>query len=97
MAQLQAFNEHVLGREGKVLVKFGAQWCGPCKQVAPVLEGLKDEGYDNIYDCDVDKDQDAAVKYFVRGVPTFIVFENGKEVKRDSGMKSAKEIKELLD
>lgn len=96
MAELQAFNEHVLGREGKVLVKFGAPWCGPCRQVAPLLEALKDEGYDNIYDVNTDVDQASAIKYGIRSVPTFIVFENGVEVQRVMGMQTKPQILKLL-
>jgi thioredoxin 1 len=97
MAKLQAFNETVLGRPGKVLVKFGAPWCGPCQQVGPVLEQMKDEGYTNIYDVNTDADQESAIKYGIRSVPTIIVFENGVEVKREMGAKSKSQIVELLE
>jgi thioredoxin 1 len=97
MAELQKFNELVLGRPGKVLVKFGAPWCGPCRQVAPILEQMKDEGHDNLYDCNVDEDQTVAVKYGIRNVPTFVVFEDGKEVSRTTGAQTKPALIKLIE
>lgn len=95
MANLKTFNESTLSESGKVLVKFGAPWCGPCNQVAPILESMATEGLP-VYDCNVDEDGDAAVKYGIRNVPTFIVFENGVEVKRQAGAMMKPQLEELL-
>lgn len=97
MANLQTFDEAILAESsGKVLVKFGAPWCGPCKQVTPVLEAMADEGLP-VYDCNVDEAQDAAVKYGIRSVPTFIVFENGEAVNTTMGVQTKQQLTDLLN
>lgn len=97
MANIKTFNKDLLEKEGKILVKFGAPWCGPCRSMAPILDGLVEEGYDNIYDVDTDEDTDTAALYGIRSVPTFILFENGEEVTRKLGTMSPADIKNLLN
>jgi thioredoxin 1 len=95
MANLQSFNESALSTEGRILVKFGAPWCGPCQSVAPTLEAMAEEGY-AVYDVNTDEDADSAVKYGIRSVPTFIVFENGVEVTRETGAMQKSQLVNLL-
>lgn len=77
----------VIASEIPVLVDFFAEWCGPCKSLAPTLKEVKQELGDavRIVKIDVDKNQSLANKYQVRGVPTMLVFKNGKQVWRKSG------------
>lgn len=89
------FNEFI-NQEKKVLVKFGAPWCGPCRMLAPIIESVSAEGYD-IFDVNIDESGDLANEYQIRSVPTSIVFENGEEVERVVGTMTAQKIKELLD
>jgi thioredoxin 1 len=82
-----SFNE-IINSEIPVLVDFYADWCGPCKMLAPILEQVKEELGESvkIIKIDVDKNQPLAAKYQVRGVPTMLLFKKGKQVWRESGV-----------
>jgi thioredoxin 1 len=81
-----------------VLVDFFATWCGPCKMLAPILKEVKDELGENIsiIKIDVDKNQPLAAQYQVRGVPTMMLFQNGKQLWRQSGVLSKQEIVKII-
>lgn len=80
------------------LVDFFAEWCGPCKTLKPILEDVKTEigSKASIIKVDVDKNPDAAQKFQIRGVPTMIIFKNGKPVWRQSGVLPKNEIVKIL-
>ena len=84
----------IIKSEKPVLIDFFATWCGPCKTVAPILKQVKDNLGERItiLKIDVDKNQELSSKYQVRGVPTMILFQNGKQLWRQSGVLTKEEI-----
>ena len=89
----------IIKREKAVLVDFHATWCGPCKTLAPILKEVKAELGDTvkIVKIDVDKNQELAGKYQVRGVPTMILFKNGQQLWRQSGVLQKADIIEVIN
>ena len=83
----KTFDELVLKNSGTVVVDFWAEWCGPCKMIAPVLEDLAKEldGKLTVSKLDVDHNQSTAMAYGVMSIPTLLVFKNGQPVDRIVG------------
>lgn len=98
---IKELNESNFSKEtekGVILVDFFAQWCGPCKILAPILEELSEEMKDHASfgKIDIDKQVKLASTYQVTSIPTLVLFKDGKEVDRIVGLKDAKALKEFI-
>ena len=84
--------------EKPILFDFFATWCGPCQALAPVLKQVKDQLGDQIkiVKIDVDKNQNIASQWQVRGVPTMVLYQNGKQLWRQSGVLSKEQILNVI-
>lgn len=91
--------QEIINQDKPVLVDFFATWCGPCKMMSPILDDVKKRVGENasIIKIDVDKNPQAAATYQVRGVPTLILFKNGKPIWRQSGVVPANELEKLIN
>jgi|TARA_R110002110_G_scaffold85074_7_gene220970 thioredoxin 1 len=91
--------KEIIASETPILVDFSADWCGPCKMLAPILKQVKDELGDaiKIIKIDVDKNQPLSAKYQVKGVPTMILFKLGKQLWRQSGLLQKQEIISVIN
>ena len=90
----EKFEEQVLKNEKPVLVDFWAEWCGPCKMLTPILEELSDELKDevNIIKVNLDENQELAMKYSIRSIPTLLLFKEGDLLDTKVGLLPKKEI-----
>jgi thioredoxin 1 len=94
---MHKFND-IINSANPVLVDFFATWCGPCQMLSPVLKQVKDNLGDRItiIKIDVDKNQELAQKHQVRGVPTMMLFQEGKQLWRQSGVLTKEEIIKII-
>ena len=90
--------QEILNDSKPVLVDFFAEWCGPCKVMAPELKKLVDMHGDSlrVIKVDVDKNPEAAARYGIQGVPTLILFKEGRQLWRKSGAMSAAQLSGVL-
>lgn len=92
------FDQEVVSSDVPVLVDFTATWCGPCKQLAPLVDQLADEyaGRAKVVKLDINESPDTARRFQIRGVPTILVFKGGEVVSQQVGMVPKTRLSQLL-
>ncbi len=93
------FDTEVLGSQTPVLVDFWAEWCGPCRMIAPVISELADEykGKVKVGKLDTDANRNSAMRFSINAIPTVLVFKDGQLVQRLQGARGKKDFKAVLD
>src|SRR3954462_5531076 len=95
----QNFETEVLNSEQPVLVDFWAEWCMPCKMLAPTIDKLAKDyaGKVKVGKVDTDSNRDISIKYGISAIPTVILFKNGQVAQKFVGLRQEKDFKEVLD
>ena len=92
----------VLSENEKVLVKFGASWCGPCRVMSKRIDKMVSDGFEEktstkTFSVDIEEQAGVGIDYKIKGIPTFVFFKNGVEQSRVSGIKSVSDFEKMVE
>ena len=95
----ETFEEEVISKGKPIIVDFWAEWCGPCKQIGPILEEISNEYREKVTigKLDVDENPEIASKYQIRGIPTMMLFNNGTLIDTKVGLSSKNDLIQWID
>ena len=95
----QNFDAEVINSDQPVLVDFWAEWCGPCRMLAPTIDKIATDyaGKVKVGKVDTDSNRDVSIKYGINAIPTVILFKNGQVAQKFVGLRQEKDFKEALD
>ena len=92
------YEKEVLQSDKPVLIDFNANWCGPCRMQAPILEDIaKENATVKIVSINIDEEEDLATQYNVYSIPCLVLIKNGEEVKRNVGFLSKEQVEKLIE
>ncbi|WP_294703708.1 thioredoxin domain-containing protein [uncultured Fusobacterium sp.] len=91
------FSEHIKKEKGLIILNFIAEWCGPCKILAPILETISKEESIKVFKVNVDENPDLAFEYGITSVPVTMFIDEGSRIGQINGMKSKEEFREKLN
>jgi thioredoxin 1 len=96
---VENWDQEVLKNSGVTVVDFWADWCGPCRVFTPIVEQLSEKMADraSVGKLDVDQNSDIASEAGIRGIPTLIIYKDGKEVQRKSGVIQLTELENMVE
>ncbi len=90
----EEFEKKIIEGQEKCIVDFYANWCGPCKMMAPILENISKEH--TVYKVNIDDEDELAEKYNILSIPCIVLFDKGKEIKRNVGFVGQEELEEFI-